>query len=80
MIMPTKHTSLDQSLLGFGAYILNVLDECSSIDSLWRRYLSDYDSGIYTAKQSFDNLLLTLVFLYSINAIVENDGEISKCS
>ena len=78
--MPTKHTSLDQSLLGFGAYILQIVDACTSIDLLWERYLADFEKGNYTAKQSFDNLLLTLVFLYSIDAIIDNDGEISKCS
>jgi hypothetical protein len=82
MILPTKHTKLEQSFLGFGGYILKIIGigEGLSIDEIWRRYQKDFSDGIYTVKQSFDNLLLTLAFLYSINTISEIDGEVKKCS
>lgn len=80
MILPTKHTKMEQSLIGFGSYILQIIDDSSTVDSLWNEYLRDYNSKQYYAKHSFDNLLLTLVFLYSINAIEEKNGVIKKCN
>lgn len=80
MILPTKHTNIDQSLLGFGSYILQIVDEFSTIDTLWKEYLNDLNNNRYSAKHSFDNLLLTLIFLFSINAIEEKNGKLMKCN
>ena len=79
MIIPTKHTNFSQSLLGFGSYILTRLESPQTVDDIWKQYLVDYKSKLYYAKQSFDNLLLTLIFLYSIGAVDEKNGVISKC-
>jgi len=85
MIMPTKHTSIEQSFLGFGAHILKSLgdgftDNGLTIDELWTNYNRDFSTGEYNAKQSFDNLLLTVSFLFSINAIFDDDGKIKRCN
>jgi hypothetical protein len=79
MILPTKHTNFSESLLGFGSYILNSLESSKSIDNLWNQYQDDYHKDLYHAKHSFDNLLLTIVFLYSIGAVEEQDGVVKKC-
>jgi hypothetical protein len=79
MIIPTKHTNFSESLLGFGSYILTLLESPESIDSLWSQYQIDYNKKLYYAKHSFDNLLLTIVFLYSIEAIKEQEGVVIKC-
>jgi len=81
MILPTKHTNFEQSLLGYGCYILkNIQEDALSVDDLWSIYQKDLIIGKYTAKHNFDNLLLTLSFLYSINAIFEENGKIKLCS
>ena len=80
MILPTKHTNVEQSLLGFGSYILQIIEDGTTIDYLWQEYLKDFDSKNYSAKHSFDNMLLTLVFLHSVNAIEEVNGELMKCN
>ena len=80
MIVPTKHTNFSESLLGFGSYLLTKLEPPVSIDDLWNQYLVDYKNKIYFAKQSFDNLLLTIVFLHSIGIVNEQNGVIIKCS
>lgn len=80
MIIPTKHTNFSESLLGFGSYILTKLDSSVSIDDLWNQYQVDYKNKTYFAKKSFDNLLLTIVFLHSIGAVDEQNGVIIKCS
>lgn len=80
MILPTKHTNIEQSLLGFGSYILQIINDSSTIDSLWNEYLNDFYKSQYYAKHSFDSMLLTLVFLFSIDAIEEKNGIIKKCN
>ena len=79
MLVSTKHTNLSQSLLGFGGYILSQLVVPKTIDEVWNEYQVDQKNRIYPAKQSFDNLLLTLIFLYSISAIEEDNGLVRKC-
>ncbi len=80
MILPTKHTNFSESLLGFGSYILTRLESPESIDSLWYQYQNDFNKKLYYAKHSFDNLLLTIVFLHSIGAVIEQDGFVIKCN
>lgn len=80
MILPTKHTNFSESLLGFGGYVLNKLKTAKTVDTIWNEYQNDYLVGIYPAKHSFDHLLLTLVFLYSIGAVEEQDGGVVKCN
>jgi len=80
MILPTKHTTIEQSLLGFGAYILRTMGDGVTIDDLWVQYQKDFANGDYNAKHSFDNLLLTIAFLFSIGAVDENSGRIEKCN
>jgi len=79
MILPTKHINFSQSLLGLGAYILSQLQSPKSIDDLWDAYNVDYENNVYLAKHSFDNLVMTLIFLYSIGSVSENNGVIGKC-
>ena len=80
MILPTKHTKFSESLLGFGSYILKKIGTAKTIDALWNEYQNDFANKKYPAKQSFDNLLLTLVFLHSIGAVEEQDGGVIKCN
>jgi hypothetical protein len=80
MILPTKHTHFSDSLLGFGAYLLNKINSFKTIDSLWNDYQNDLKNNTYNAKHSFDNLLLTLVFLHSIGIIEEKDGGVIRCN
>lgn len=60
MIMPSKHINFSQSLLGFGSYLLNKLQNPKSIDDLWREYQNDFKSELYSAEHSFDNLVLSI--------------------
>ncbi len=79
MILPTKYINFSQSLLGLGAYLLSQIQSPKTIDELWETYKSDYENNIYLARHSFDNLVMTLIFLYSIGSIVEKEGVIERC-
>lgn len=81
MILPKKHLSLDESLFGFGAYLLNNIGKNSNIDRLWRNYLSDYKNNIYSVKFTFDQYIITIDYLFAINAIeINQKGELKLCS
>ena len=81
MLMPDKHISFSESLLGFGSYLLRELqDSPKSVDTLWSVYHSDLESGRYSARQSFDTYLLTIMFLYSVGVIEEvEEGVLGLC-
>lgn len=79
MILPTKHIHFSASILGFGCYILSKLNNPKSIDQLWFEYQKDLDDKFFTYKHTFDTLILTLIFLYSINSIEEKNGTLNKC-
>lgn len=36
MLLPTKHISFSQSLLGLGYYLVKELDKPKTVDSLWK--------------------------------------------
>jgi len=80
MILPSKHISFSQSLLGYGSYLLKKIGTGKSVDELYEISQLDYKNGLYSSKQSFDNLILTLVFLYSIGVIDEHDGTVVLCA
>lgn len=79
MLIPSKHTNFSQSLFGFGSYIIEKLDKPTTVDDLWSTYQSDLNSNLYSANHTFDNLILTLIFLYGIGSIKQNNSLIQKC-
>ncbi len=78
MLLPTKHINLSESIIGLGSYILGNLSKPKSIDEIWEQYNKDFNEGVYTVRISFDKLVLAIIFLYTINAIKENDGVLEK--
>ena len=80
MILPSKHISFSKSLLGYGSYLLKKIGGGKSVDELYQVSQQDYKRGLYPSKMSFDNLLLTLVFLYSIGVVEEHEGMVVLCA
>lgn len=78
MLIPAKHINFSESLLGFGGYILSNLDKPKSVDEIWIQYQSDLEENNYFSNHSFDNLMLTIIFLFSIGTIDEKDGRVEK--
>lgn len=72
MIAPTKHISIESSLLGVGATILHTLTEGATITALWETARSDATIG------SFQRFVLALDLLYTLGAIDMTGGVISK--
>jgi len=79
MLLPAKHIKLSESLLGLSGFILEKLDKPKTVDVLWSELSNSVERSDYPAYHPFENLLLTLGFLYSINLIkLDDNGKISK--
>jgi len=72
MILPTKHVSLDKSLLGAGAVVLPMLSEPMATTGIWERVKHAPEIGTYS------RFVLTLDFLYAIGAIDMVEGLIIR--
>lgn len=73
MILPDKNINLDYSLLKCGGIILNTLKEPLTISALWESVKTQ------EAFAGFDKFVLTMDFLYMINAIQYNNGVLKRC-
>jgi hypothetical protein len=72
MILPTKHVSLDKSLLGAGAAVLPLLSEPMTTTGIWERVKHAPEIGAY------GRFVLTLDFLFAIGAIDMVEGLIIR--
>lgn len=73
MILPKKQLSIEESLFGFGGFLLEELSTPMTIDELWKDYKKAYESKQYMVKFSFDRYVMTLDYLYLIGAIKKDD-------
>ncbi len=68
MILPSKHISEDQALLGVGAVLLKELEQPQTVTSLWEKVRTHPTVG------GFDRFVLTLDMLHILGAIRTNSG------
>lgn len=79
MILPKKHLSIEESLFGFGAFLLQKITTPTSIENLWGFYKDAYVNKQYAVKFSFDDFVIALDYLYIIGAIKINEGGLVCC-
>jgi len=80
MILPTKHTTFAESLLGLGSFILEKLHETSlTIDQLWHVFSEAKKTKSYTFPHDLENFTLAILLLYSLGLVEEQNGEIMLC-
>jgi hypothetical protein len=68
MILPTKHISENEAILGVGATILGHLDSPITVSSLWERAKVESNVG------TFERFVLAADLLFVIGAIELRDG------
>lgn len=73
MILPDKNIKLEYSLLNCGAILLEEITESQTLSLLWDKVKK------YEALVNYEKFLLTLDYLYLINAITIRDGLIVRC-
>lgn len=72
MILPSKHISQEQTLLGVGAIILREINRAQTVTSLWERIKNDQAVG------TFERFVLALDMLYIAGVITFNRGIIER--
>lgn len=72
MILPTKHISQNEALIGVGATVLAHLDGPMTVSGLWERLRSEANVG------TFERFVLAANLLYLIGAIDMKDGLIVR--
>ena len=78
VILPKKHLTLDESYLGFGAFLLASLNNGEDVDSLWKTYTSAFGRNQYLVKFSFDEFIIVIDFLFIIGAIRTEKGRLYR--
>lgn len=73
MILPDKNINLEYSILNCGAVILGKVVEPQTISLLWEKIRNNEEVV------SFDKFLITLDFLFMINAIKLEAGLVMRC-
>lgn len=68
MILPTKHTSTTQSLLGVGAALLGALTRPRTVSSLWD------EARTLPTTATFERFTLALDLLYACGAVTLTEG------
>lgn len=81
MILPSKHISLSESLLGLAGVILTFLTRKPyTLDEVWQEYSKINNTrDFFPAYHNFDNVIMAINLLYLIGAIdINTKGEIIK--
>lgn len=72
MILPTKHITVHDSLIGLGAILLSRLDEPATVSVLWQEVRE------LPQVATFERFTLTLDLLYLMNIVEYRDGNILR--
>ena len=76
MILPGKHIKLERTLLGIGGEILKNLNHDQTVSELWFKTQNQMENN--SISLTFDWFVLSLTFLYAINAIELDRGVLKK--
>lgn len=80
MLVPDKHITLAESMVGLGGVILEKLSQPRSVDYLYKNIRHDIECGELPVHHDFDSVLLAILFLYAIGAVTDTaDGKIKQC-
>ena len=72
MILPSKHISEDQALLGVGAVVLQYLERPQTVTSLWDKVRDEKAVG------TFERFVLALNLLHITGVVVLSQGMICR--
>ena len=72
MILPSKHISQDQTLIGIGAILLKEIDRPQTVTSLWETVREEDAIG------TFERFVLALDMLHIVGAISLENGLIVR--
>jgi hypothetical protein len=80
MLLPDKHVTLAESILGLGAFLLSQLDSPKTIDQLSHTVKVGWERQSMPAIHGYDSVLLAVLFLYSIGVVDSSEtGAVRRC-
>jgi len=80
MLLPDKHITMAESILGLGAILLGHLDRPQSLDRLHELARADMESGTLPAYHDTDAVMLGVLFLYALGAVeLTPSGGVRRC-
>ena len=80
MLLPDKHITIAQSLIGLGGFALERLSKPKTIDSLWSEFQEVNNTPLFPAYHTFENLVLAIDFLFIIGTIKDDgNGKLTIC-
>jgi hypothetical protein len=80
MLLPDKHITLAESILGLGGFIISLLDRPRTVDQIYQRVKDSRDDRSLPAFHDLDSVVLAVLFLYSIGAVESTEsGAVSRC-
>jgi hypothetical protein len=80
MLLPEKHITLAESILGLGGFVLSVLDRPKTADQIYQRAKEAREDKSLPAFHDLDSIILAMLFLYLIGAIEATDsGAVRRC-
>jgi hypothetical protein len=78
MLLPTKHTTLAESLIGLAGTLATHLHKPITIDALWEEFQKINKTKEFPAYHSFDNVVLAIDLLFLFGMVeLTSDGKIS---
>lgn len=72
MILPSRHQTVDQTLLGLGALLLRELERPETVSSLWQQVRARPEVG------SYQRFTLALDLLFVVGAVDLVDGLLAR--
>ena len=80
MLLPDKHITLAESIIGLGGFVLSVLDRPKTADQIYQRVKEARDDKSLPAFHDLDSVMLAVLFLYLIGAVEGTEsGGIRRC-
>lgn len=81
MLLPDKHITLAESLLGLGSFILAAIDRPRSVDEIYNRVVEANETKELPAFHNFESVVLAILFLYTVGAVdMTPSGRIRRCA
>jgi hypothetical protein len=81
MLLPEKHITLAESILGLGALLLEMLDRPRTLDYLFKQVRNMREKEEINAFHDFDSITLAVLFLHATGVVEGTEtGAIRRCA
>ncbi len=69
MLLPSKHITLSQSIIGLAGIIIKFLEKPKNIDELWLEYKEINNTKLFPAEHEYNTFVLAVHYLFTVGII-----------